>query len=168
MHLARDLAACATAGELRAEVQDSLSVVFREVDAARVRALWDTCADALGGDPPRGGFHHGRGGAGRPPHLALPGSHGRRPRTDDVRGRLSREIERRARVVRVLPPKASPMRLAGARLLDADEALRERCRFDERSVLVAHAKPEEEVAGADDELRREAADVINSVPQPRL
>ena len=56
-------------------------------------------------------------------------------------------------------PKATGT--TGLKPPDAVEAWRERRRFDERSVLDAHAKPEEEVVGAGDELRREAADVIN-------
>ena len=40
------------------------------------------------------------------------------------------------------------MLLVGAQLLDADEAWRQRCRFDDCLVLDAYGKPEEEAVSA--------------------
>ena len=56
-----------------------------------------------------------------PAHLDFPPSHWKRPRTDNVQERTSREIKRRPRVVQVSPSTASPARLAGAVMCEQDE-----------------------------------------------
>ena len=65
-------------------------------------------------------------------YLGFPPSHLKRLRTNNLQERASREIRRRSRMVQVLPPVASPERLAGAVMCDQDEAWsRSRC-FSER------------------------------------
>ena len=56
-----------------------------------------------------------------PAHLDFPPSHWKRPRTDNVQERTSREIKRRPRVVQASPSTASPVRLAGAVMCEQDE-----------------------------------------------
>ena len=54
-------------------------------------------------------------------YLDLPPSHRKRLRADNVQERANREIKRRPRVAQVLPPTASPVRLAGAVMCEQDE-----------------------------------------------
>ena len=74
-------------------------------------------------------------------YLDFPCGHHRRLRTDNVRERLDREVERRSDVVQVFPSRKSPVRMLGAVLSEKDEDWSSRRWFTESSISEAYEEP---------------------------
>ena len=102
--------------------------MFRLRDAGAVRAAYHLATEMLEGCCPEAARILEEAEPDALAYLGFPPSHLKRLRTNNLQKRASREIRRRSRMVQVLPPVASPERLAGAVMCDQDEAWsRSRC-----------------------------------------
>lgn len=102
--------------------------MFRLREAGAVRAAYHLAIEMLEGYCPKAARILEEAEPNALAYLDFPPSHWKRLRTNNLQERASREIRRRSRMVQVLPPVASPERLAGAVMCDQDEAWsRSRC-----------------------------------------
>lgn len=86
-------------------------------------------------------------------YLAFPSEHRRWIRTNNIQERMNAEIKRRMKVVRVFPPAASLLRLAGAVCCNQNDAWLSSKNFIDRRSLAEGCEP------------RERADARQDVPR---
>ena len=97
-----------------------ISQVFCGCDATCDRHV-PRVARHAGGVPPEGAAILEEAEPDALAYLDFPPSHWKRPRTNNVQERTSREIKRRSRVVQAFLSTASPMQLAGAVMCEQNE-----------------------------------------------
>lgn len=134
VHLMRNAAGNAPAGQKRGAVLGILKAVFAERDPELVRELHRLATERIGGFCPKAAEVLGEAEADAPAHPGFPCEHRVGPRADDARGRANREPRRRSRAVQVFPSRKPPIGMTGAVFSETGEDRAGRRRFGDGSI----------------------------------
>ena len=102
-------------------VGKGLQAVLRETGPATVRSAFPAAIDAVGAMSARAGALLEGAEADVLTYLDFPAEHRRCIRTNNLQGRMNREIKRRSLVIQVFPSAESMLCLVGAVCAEQDE-----------------------------------------------
>lgn len=161
-HLTRSAAGNAPTRQKKGAVPGIPKAVLAERDPEPVGEPCQLATAQIEGFCPKAAEVPEEAGADAPAYLDFPCGHHVGPRADNVRERANRELERRGRVVRVLPGRKSPIGMMGAAFSEMDEDWAGRRRFGDGSIgrAVEGAKVDEPARAYEGTAAEHAARII--------
>lgn len=165
VHLMRNAASLAPTRQKRAAALATLHAVFAERDPGLARELCHLACREICSFCPKAAELLEEAEADALAYLDFPYAHHRRLRTNNMQERANRELERRSRVVQVLPSRKSLIRMLGAVFSEMGEDWATRRWFTEESIAQALAPakltaPAPAYEGTAEEHARRIIDVV--------